>query len=282
MKIDAYDKITSRVIELLEQGTVPWHKTWTGDSMPRNAVSNKSYRGMNVFLLMAAGYTSPYWLTYKQATELGGCVRKGEKAMPVVFWKRIMVEDKDDPDNTKCVPLLRYYSVFNVDQCNDIDMPTTETPKREHNPIQDAEAIVAGMPNRPEIRHGGGRACYRPSLDMVSMPPADRFETGSAYYNVLFHELTHATGHKDRLNRNGCIEGAAFGSHTYSREELVAEMGAAFLCGHAGLLTATIDNSAAYIANWLERLRNDRKLVVTAAAQAQKASDFILDVQFEN
>lgn len=250
--------------------------------MPRNLVSGKTYRGANVFLLHAMGYGSPNWLTYKQALGLGGQVRKGEKGCPVVFWKWL---EGDETEDGRRIPLLRYYTVFHASQCEGITEPAVEGTKREHTPIQCAERVVEGMPKRPEIRHGSGSAAYSPAADVVLMPQPQTFESDEAYYNVLFHELTHSTGHKNRLARKG-VDGSegdwsAFGSSPYAKEELVAEMGAAFLSGHCGIVETTIDNSAAYVASWLARLKDDRKLVVQAAGAAQKASDFVLGVTFE-
>ena len=285
MKDTVYQVITERVMALLKQGVVPWQKPWaSSEAMPRNLVSRKAYRGVNVFLLHALGYESAFWLTFKQAQALGGNVRKGEKACPVVFWKWLDVEgEQDEQGKAKRVPLLRYYSVFNVAQCDGIELPALDGTRREHNPIADAECIVAAMPKCPTIQHTGARACYWPSFDRVDMPKAETFRTAQDYYSVLFHELTHSTGHESRLNRKGVSgsegEWSAFGSTPYAREELVAEMGAAFLCGHAGIVERTIENSAAYVSSWLERLSDDVRLVVTAAAQAQKAADFILNVQ---
>jgi antirestriction protein ArdC len=288
MKNDVYQVITDRIIGLLEKGVVPWQKPWRGgEMMPRNLVSKRDYRGVNVFLLHAMMYQSPFWLTYKQAMELGGHVKKGERASPVVFWKRLQVDDIGEPTGKKAVPFLRYYSVFNVAQCADIPpdkIPVLNDSQREHCPITEAERIVAAMPKKPEIRHGGGRACYSPGFDRVDIPQPETFRSGQDYYAVLFHELTHSTGHASRLNRKG-ISGAdgewsAFGSTPYAREELVAEMGAAFLSGQAGIVERTLDNSAAYIQSWLARLKEDRRLVVQAAAAAQRAADFILDKQF--
>ena len=293
---NVYSIITERICALLEKGTIPWHKPWTtpnaGDAMPRNLASRKPYRGVNVFLLHAMSYASPFWLTFKQAQAMGGNVRKGERATPVVFWKWLDVEnserDEQGKGKSERVPMLRYYSVFNVAQCDGIEAPQPEgsdTTKRTHSPIETAEQIVSAMPKLPAIAHGGNRACYSPALDRVDMPQAETFDSGENYYSVLFHELTHATGHESRLNRKGVAgsdgEWSAFGSTPYAREELVAEMGAAFLCGQAGIVERTIDNSAAYVAGWLERLKNDQKLVVIAAAQAQKAADFILNVRHD-
>ena len=272
MNEKVHQVITDRVLALLKQGTVPWHKPWHGgEQMPRNLISRKAYRGVNVFLLHAMAYESPYWLTYKQAQALGGNVRQGEKACPVVFWKWLESEDLDERTGTaKQVPMLRYYSAFNVGQCEGIAHHVPALPSgngNAHQPIPEAEAIVASMPKRPDIRHGQGRAFYSPLGDFVGMPDKRVFETSEGYFDTLFHELTHATGHESRLARKGVSgtdgEWSSFGSTPYAKEELVAEMGAAFLCGHVGIVERTIDNSAAYIASWLERLANDPKLVVS-------------------
>jgi antirestriction protein ArdC len=226
-------------------------------------------------------YSSPYWLTFKQAQELGGHVRKGEKACPVVFWKWLDVERDEEKER---VPFLRYYSVFNAAQCEGIDahVPTVPGATREHSPVAAAQAIVDAMPKRPEIRLGLDRAFYSPGGDYVGMPNPGQFRSAEDWHSVLFHELTHSTGAECRLNRKGVSgsdgQWSAFGSNPYAKEELVAEMGAAFLCGQAGIVERTIDNSAAYVASWLARLKDDPKLVVQAAAQAQKAADFILGV----
>lgn len=284
MRVDPYQVITDRVIGLLEQGQIPWQKPWnSAQLMPRNAVSGREYRGVNVFLLHAMCFESPFWLTYKQALALGGNVRKGEKACPVVFWKWL---DAEENGERKRIPCLRYYSVFNVGQCEGIKSDKIVSPnvtRREHRPIAEAERIVTAMPKCPQIKTGLARAFYSPSEDYVGMPAPDQFRSGEDYYSVLFHELTHATGHESRLSRKGVVgtEGdwSAFGSTPYAREELVAEMGAAFLCGHAGIVERTLENSAAYVQGWLSRLKDDPKLVVQAAAQAQKAADFILGRQ---
>ena len=285
MKVDAYQVITDRIIGLLEQGVIPWQKPWqSGEMMPRNLISKKQYRGVNVFLLHAMMYENPFWLTFNQALELGGNVKKGEKACPVVFWKWL---DSKEAGEARRIPFLRYYSVFNVAQCEGIPqdkVPAVNGSKREHTPIEQAEKIVAGMPKRPAIQQKWARAFYSPDGDFVGIPEIELFRSPEDYHSVLFHELTHATGHESRLNRKGVTGSdglwSAFGSQSYSQEELVAEMGAAFLCGQAGIVERTIDNSAAYVQAWLERLKDDRRLIVQAAAQAQKASDFILGKQY--
>jgi antirestriction protein ArdC len=281
VRVDPYQVITDRVITLLEQGIVPWQKPWQGgDQLPQNAVSGRHYRGVNVFLLHAMNFESPFWLTFNQAKALGGSVRRGEKACPVVFWKWLESEENGE---MKRIAFLRYYSVFNIAQCEGIPrdkIPSLGSTRREHSPIETAERIVSAMPKRPEVKHGLDRAFYSPGGDFVAMPSPEQFRTGEDYYSVLFHELAHSTGHETRLNRKGVSgaegEWSAFGSTPYAKEELVAEMGAAFLCGQAGIVERTLDNSAAYVGSWLQRLKDDRKLVVHAAAQAQKAADFIL------
>lgn len=279
MKNDVYQIVTDRIVRLLESGTVPWHRPWKGvNQWPQNFVSRKVYRGINLFLLNAVGYPSPFWLSFKQVQMLGGHVKKGEQSFPVVFWK-ILKEEGDGED--KRIPFLRYHRVFNVAQCEGIKVPGipgVETGSA-FQPIEKCEEIVAAMPKRPEIHHNGARASYSPSLDAVSIPEARLFDSSEKYYSTLFHELTHATGHVTRLNRKEITDPVRFGGDPYSREELVAEMGAAFLCGHCAIENMTIDQSASYIQEWLARLKEDRKLVVHAAAQAQKACDFILDVE---
>lgn len=279
-KVDVYEIVTDRIIELLEKGVVPWHKPWTEGSnqMPLNLVSKKAYRGLNVWLLSCSGYSSPYWVSYKQAQELGGSVRKSEKSTMVVYWKMLETEDKATKEK-KTIPMLRYYNVFNVSQCDGINVPDTETQiKNDFNPIEEAEKIVSNMPNRPTLTHSEQRAWYRRDTDVVNMPQKETFTGEAEYYSTLFHELVHATGHESRLGRFQNQVSNRFGDSNYAKEELVAEMGASYLCGMAGIVDRTIDNSAAYIANWLKALKNDKKLVVSAAGKAHSAADFILGV----
>ena len=284
MSSQIYQMITDRILELLENGVIPWRKPWKGgasEELPANLVSKKTYRGINIFLLSAMGFSSRYWLSYKQAQEKGGQVRKGEKGTPVIFWKTSEVDDKET-GKKKQIPVLRYYTVFNLDQVDGIERPSgDEIPETfDFNPIEEAEKIIGAMPKRPEIQHGQPRACYRPSTDTVNMPRQETFEQPEEYYSTLFHELTHATGHESRLGRRNSGEIRTFGDVEYSKEELIAEMGAAYLCGFAGIERATIENSAAYLAGWIKTLKGDSKLAVCAAANAQKAADFILGVKY--
>ena len=281
--MNVYEIITEQIIEKLEKGEIPWNRPWVGSEYPKNLVSKKEYRGINPFLLMSGRYTSPYWVSYKQAQDMGGNVKKGEKSTMVVFWKQIKVKDrKDNEAIEKIIPMLRYYRVFNVEQCEGIEgkVPALNV-NPDFQPIAACEKTVNDMQNKPTIEHRESRAYYRPSTDTVNMPQRESFVNEEFYYSVMFHELGHSTGHKDRLDRKDCNEGQ-FGSETYSKEELVAEMTAAFICGHCQIENKTIDNSAAYIQSWLGKLKNDSKLVVLAAAAAQKAADYILNRKFNN
>ena len=274
MNNKSYDRITERIVSLLTQGTVPWHKPWhVQTGLPRNLITQKPYRGINVFLLMAMNYESPNWLTLRQANLLGGQIKPGEKSCPVVFWKPMQVKDRESGEDKK-IPFLRLYHVFNVSQCTGLKNipPADDTAFIQTLPAE----LVANMPQRPVIRHGMALASYSPASDVVNMPDHVRFESEDDYHATLFHELVHAVGHESRLNRASIMERNGHGSEPYGKEELIAEMGSAFLCGYAGITDRTIHSSAAYLEGWLKQLKEDKTLIVHAAAQAQKAADFIL------
>jgi len=284
--MSAYEKIntmiTARLIERIEAtATLPWKKPWTSVSqMPKNLITGKSYRGVNVFLLHALGYASPFFLSMKQVNAMGGRVRKGEKSCPVVFWR--FVEAKEDNPDQKGYALLRYFRVFNVAQCEGLPtgkVPEVEIPKREHKPLEIAEQLLRDMPNPPKIGYGRTLASYSPSLDTVSMPCPEWFTSREEFYGALWHECSHATGHASRVGRKAIMEPHGFGSHAYSQEELVAEMSAAFLCGWCGILLSTERNQAAYLKGWLKRLKADPSMLIKAGCQAQKAFDWIIDTR---
>lgn len=288
MSIDVYQTVTDRIIDMLEAGTVPWRQPWAGGGVryPRNLRTGREYRGVNVFLLAVTawrrGYESAYWLTFRQARERGGSVRKGEKSTPVIFWKPHEVEDKRTGES-KIVPCLRHYRVFSAKQCDGIDIPDPiEHQPLDFQPIEAARTIADGYEGGPAVTHGGGSAHYLPGEDTVTMPAPERFASSEDYYSTLFHELIHSAGHPSRLDRLQETPPGPFGSAPYGREELVAEMGAAFLCGRAGISAATAENSAAYLQGWLKRLCGDKRLVVHAAGAAQRAADWILGRRGEN
>ncbi len=267
-----YEIITDRIIDLLDKGIVPWQRPWTVE-MPMNLVSKKPYRGVNILMLSWTDFKSPYWLTYKQALDLKGNVKKGAKGIPVVFWHFMKAKaEGSDEDIKKSFPFMRY---FNVEQCEGIPVPQDN--KAEIEPIEKCERVINRMPHKPKIFHGGNKACYYPSKDTVAMPVKESFHSIERYYGTAFHELVHSTGHVSRLNRKGINDISAFGSETYSKEELIAEIGASFLCGITGIENQTISNQASYVGSWLSKLRNDKKLIITAASQAQKAADYIMN-----
>ncbi|MBZ5689963.1 MAG: ssDNA-binding domain-containing protein [Acidobacteriia bacterium] len=277
-----YEVITNRIIEQLEAGTAPWHKPWRvrgKNGLPRNLVTMREYRGINVWLLLSSGFPSSYWLTYRQAQTVGGHVRMGEKGLPVVYWKfgTREVEDGDEVIEKPSV-LCRQYTVFNASQCEGLRLQPAQPgdDKRQVQPIETCERVVSGWQQKPTITHGGDCASYSKILDLVRMPERKCFDSMEEYYSTLFHELVHSAGHPSRLNRSTLTDFERFGDCNYQREELVAELGAAFLAGYCGIENRTICNSAAYLANWLQVLRNDSRMIVTAGSQAQKATDLIL------
>jgi antirestriction protein ArdC len=278
-KKTVYSMVTDRIMALLKAGVVPWHRPWNVNTgRPHNLVSRRAYTGINVLLLGSQSYGSPCWLTMKQANQLGGHIRKGERSTPVVFWKQFTVDDAtgDAPDATKTIPLLRFYRVFNVLQTEGVEVPSLlEADHTPTPPMEACEALVAGMPAPPAMATDPSGAYYNKQQDTVYMPRRCQFESPEAYYSTLFHELTHSTGHATRLDRSSLNDAMRFGDTNYSKEELIAEMGAAFLCGIAGIENATINDTASYIKGWLARLRHDKRVLVHAAGAAQCAADYI-------
>jgi antirestriction protein ArdC len=277
---DVCQMVTDRIVSALEGGVIPWRKPWNaGAGAPRNYVSGHVYQSINAFLLSMTSYEHPLFMTYKQAQQLGGQVRKGEKGMIVVFFSHIQKENKQTGEKD-VFPLLRYSTVFNIAQIDGVEWKLPELITRDHQPHEEAERICVnymGELEGPKLYFKGEQALYRKSVDEVLMPAPETFNTVEGYYATLFHELAHSTGHQRRLNRPELVENAGFGTPTYAKEELTAEMTAAFLSAAAGLdLSATIDNATAYIQNWLTALKNDKTLVMKAASLAQKAAYHIL------
>ncbi len=279
----AYQTITAQIVEALKRGVVPWRKPWRGrDQLPCNAVSKRPYHGVNLLLLSLAPFRDHRWMTLRQANELGGRIRRGERSSIAVFWKHLDVTDEQDAQDgrRRCIPLLRYYHVFNAEQCEGLNLPVLMDDWNEELTarIEKAEEVVMSMPNPPKIVEGGNVACYQPPEDLVRIPKIRDFESAEAYYATLFHELGHSTGHLNRLNRPGVTGSIHFGSCDYSREELVAELTSAFCCAEVGIDNSILDNAVSYIHGWLEALQGDPKAVVAAAGQAQRATDYILNV----
>lgn len=276
---DVYQDVTDTILAALEQGTVPWRKPWASAGLQRNADSGRPYTSINQILLQLSEYADPRWVTFKAAKRMGGSVRKGEKGRRVVFFKSLEVDDRDRPGERKTIPMLRQYTVFNVGQCDGLELEPLEVRDVDHEPIEAAAAIVAGYQDSPPVTHGGDRAFYSPTEDRITLPELSRFEDAESYYSTAFHEAVHSTGHESRLDRGLGTRVAPFGSADYSREELIAEFGAAFLAAEAGISQATLPMSASYIDHWVSMLKADSKAAVWAAGRAQRAADHILGME---
>lgn len=310
-RFDVYQTVTDKIVAALEEGVVPWRKPWKSfaQGAQRNVTSKRMYRGVNQLLLGLSEFESPWWITFKAAAELGGRV-KPEQAKRhggvgpelVVYWNRIVCRKCSGPDGTaiagqKCDAcggrgsfyLLRFFTVWNVEQIDGLPdglVPPPITLPDDYEPDDACDELLAAYsaPVGPLVTHKGDRAFYRPPLDKVTMPHSGAFESSDAYYATLFHELVHSTGHESRHARPELCElKSTFGSEPYAKEELVAEVGASMLCALAGITTPELDaNAAAYIGNWLTKLKSDKKLIVGASAQAQRAVDLITGMTFED
>lgn len=273
-KFDIYGVITDRIIEQLENGVIPWEKPWTGTQS--GAISGATGKAYSILNQMLLGKPGEYY-TYNQVLAKGGHVRKGEKAQIVVFWKQVRVTEQDEAGQQieKIIPMLKYYSFFHADQCEGITTKQRPTKEITH---PEADDIITAYSQREslKIRHqSGDEAYYSPSRDCVVLPLREQFNSVSEYFSTAFHELTHSTGHSSRLNRLKAT--AHFGNAEYSKEELVAEIGAAALLNYAGLETKkSLRNNAAYVQSWLGALKNDKRMIVQASGAASKAVDLII------
>lgn len=283
--------LMQNVLNQLENGIVPWHKPWTAKGVRPMGIKGNDYRGINFFLMSMLGHARPVYITFKQIKEYGGKIKDGcEKNLyPVYFFTSFKGEDAATGEE-KNIPCFRYYNVYNIDDIEGLKIPKLTASKlaasetvNDHAPDAMAEAIRENYQGCPTIIHGGDRACYSPVIDRIMMPARNSFHTGADYYATQFHEMVHSTGHTSRLNRADLMTMAAFGDHSYSREELVAEMGAAMLASHCGIMTEImLNNSAAYIAGWARKIKEEPNLLVTAASRAQKAVDHILGTKFSH
>jgi antirestriction protein ArdC len=271
-----YEVINNMIMHKLQNGKMPWKQTWNTFGPARNYVSKKPYRGINALVLNNTDYEYPLFTTFLQVKELGGHIKRGSKSIEVIYWKTL--EFAND-DKIKTIPFLRYYNVFNVDCIDGIKLKFPE--RYVNDPIDACETIVNDMPSKPIIEHGGDEPHYNWKEDTIKVPYRENFILSDEYYATLFHELAHSTGHESRLNREECTKPSVYGSWDYCKEELVAEIATCFLCGEAGIADNTIDNSTAYIQFWVERLthmlKEDNKAFIRASAQAQKATDFIMN-----
>ena len=289
-KTDVDQNNTALLIETLEQGTIPWKQPWNDYGSSQNYISRKPYGGINQLILNGL-HDKPYYLTFNQAVSLGGRIKKGSKSIPVTYWN-FTFRDKESgrkltADEARNKPskqiaksaYLKYYRVFNIEDVLNIDFDIPETiVEKDDYSIACCDAVLFEMKDRPDIRHERNEAFYNPVQDYINMPPIEHFHTAELYYSILHHELIHCVGHPKRLNRFENYKVNSYGSNDYSKEELIAEIGASFLNGHTGILNeTTLTDSTAYIQGWLHNLRNDKKIIIEASAQAQKSVDYILN-----
>ena len=286
---DVYSRVTDRIIADLEKGVRPWMKPWNAENAAGKITrplrhNGEAYSGINILMLWASsieqGFTSPFWMTFKQAQEFGAHVRKGEKGSLIVYANKITVKDAnaEGEDESREIPYLKGYTVFNVDQIDGLPERYHVKPEPRFTPVQrieHAETFFAST--RIETRYRGGRAYYALEPDYIQMPPIEAFQDAESFYATLAHETIHATRHGSRLDRD--MGRKAWGDEGYAREELVAELGAAFLCADLELTPEVREDHAAYIASWLEVLKGDKRAIFSAAAHAQRAADFLHGLQ---
>lgn len=270
-----YEVVTARILELLDRGVIPWKQPYSaGGLLPTSYTTKKPYSGINLIMTAAYakayGYDCPYWITYKKCRELGGHVKKGARGVPIVYIRRdvelVLNEDGTVVDEVRRF-IFRYYTAFNLEQTEGIEIPNQTRPTI--NTIAECEKVIADMKNAPSIIHGQFHPpSYNMVTDQIRIPPISQFKSAEYYYDVLFHELVHSTGHKSRLNREGV---------STSKEELIAEIGSSYLCGYCGIVDRVIENQAAYINSWRNRIAADARLIISAAARAQAAVNYILN-----
>lgn len=292
-KTDPYQELTDRIVEKIKQGVKPWQPRWKGYGLAKNMATDHIYTGINAFILnLLTPHPIPYYMSYKQAKEQGGQVKKGAKAERVYFYKSYYKDEngsnisqaegerrEQEGGNVERIQFLKFYHVFNIEDIEGVEVDTPEHLLNPNETIEACEAVIKGYQNGPEhVKEDGNRAYYMPSKDLINLPELERFNSSEDYYLTMFHELAHSTGHAKRLNRDGITKPNEFRSQPYAKEELIAELGAAFLAGHAGIGGEDAeDQNASYLGGWLSVLENDTKLIFRAAAEAQRAVDHILD-----
>ncbi len=278
-KRDLYAEITGKIVTMLESGTMPWRRPWDDGGLGVHPLrqSGEKYRGINVLFLWAAaagrGFCSPYWMTYRQATALDAQVKRGSRSESVIYVGSFERERESDGEKYR-VSFLKSYSVFNVEEIEGLPAKYYPAPIKPNDwaRIKAAETFFDGI--AVDLRHGGNRACYNPASDHVQMPERGAFHDAEGYYSTLAHELGHWTGSDKRLDRQF---GKRFGNETYAFEELIAELSAAFTCAHLGIVNQPRDETASYIASWIKVLKGDTKAIFTAASQADKATEYLID-----
>ncbi|MBQ0159012.1 MAG: DUF1738 domain-containing protein [Bacteroidales bacterium] len=279
--MDLYEEITKKILSEMEKGIIPWHKPWTCSNGAVSHQTGRPYSVLNQYLLAIGNecIENGEYVTFNQVKSEGGNVKKGEKGNMVVFWKILhkKIVNEDGTEEEKDIPYLRYYHVWEVSQCEGIKRKYEAGKRVIPNPLEEGEKIVNDYFDRESCRlkvSETDKACYIPSRDKVCVPRIQQYDCANEYYSTLFHEMIHSTGHESRLNR---LTQTSFGSSEYSKEELVAEIGSTFLCGTAGIETNhTLRNSVAYLQSWMRALKNDKSLFVSAAGNAEKAANYVL------
>lgn len=293
-----YDIVTEKIVKELEKGTIPWRKPWidvrstiNGEAvLQQNLFTRKPYRGINSLLTMLSPFNSPFWVSQGELRKRGIVIKRGEEKnyTPIIYfnWRsKEEIRKANEAGDPKAPCFAKFFKAWNAEQLDNVDQFIPELDKldiKNNFPLEQAEEIVSKYKDCPSIRAGGDKASYSPLTDLVSMPFIETFNSPEDYHGTLFHELVHSTGHTGRLNRESVANLATFGSELYSKEELIAEIGSCFLCATAGISSPKLlENSAAYIDGWLGKLKKDSRLVMSAAQQAQKAVDYILQVELQ-
>jgi antirestriction protein ArdC len=288
---DLYQEVTNKIIALIEQGVAPWRRTWSTYGLARNYATGHIYTGINLILMNNTVHPIPYFLTFNQVKEQGGRIKKDAKAEKVIYFdvyykdgndqtltKEEAIQRRKNGEEIQILKFIKYYNVFCIDDIEGIEFEIPEMELKPNEKIARCESIIENMPKRPELRQiDANRAYYLPAQDFINLPDIKRFEGSEQYYATYFHELIHSTGHSSRLARAEVMDFTGFGTKPYSKEELVAEVGASFLCSSVQIdYDGIVENSASYLAGWLKVLKEDSKFIFKVASEAQKASDYIL------
>jgi antirestriction protein ArdC len=294
---DLYQEVTNKIIAMIENGVAPWRRTWNTYGLARNFGTDHIYTGINLILMNNTIHPIPYFLTFNQVKEQGGMIRKDSKAEKVIYFNVYYKDgndktlDKEDAikrlkhgEGIQILKFIKYYNVFNIENIEGIEFNIPEIELKPNEKIAKCESIIENMPNRPEYRQiNANKACYSSEFDFVSMPAIEQFESPEAYYATYFHELVHSTGHTSRLSRMEVMHHDIYRGKNYAREELVAEMGASFLCSTVQIdFDSIVENNVAYLVGWLKVLQEDSKFIFKVASEAQKASDYILNRRQSN
>lgn len=289
---DLYQEVTNKMIALIEKGVVPWRLTWSTYGLARNYATGHIYSGINLIIMNTTHHSIPYFMSFRQIEERNGRIKKGAKSEMVIYFN-IYYKVGDDTlhhreeaearksmgEEVEVLKFIKHYNVFNIEDIEGIDFDLPQTMYNDNEKIERCEDIIDRMPKRPELKMlDPNQPFYSPILDIVNMPAITQFESAEAYYATYFHELAHSTGHESRLAREEVMVPHLHGSNPYGKEELLAELAASFVCSMVQInFEPILENSASYLDGWLKVLKEDNKFIFKAAAEAQKAADYILN-----